>query len=200
MSIARSLVIKTAALPPVEGIVRNSFLFKPLVSRFIAGDQLGESLEVSKKILLDGMRVSLDYLGENTANEAEALKAKETYMKMLDSINEVEAVTTWKADSAGAKEPLNISIKLTQCGLDQGTEFAEKNYRDVVELGAKNSNFVRVDMEASAYTQRTIEMVSKVHKEFPNTGTVLQSYLRRNDEDVEFMIENKIRTRLVKGA
>lgn len=200
MSIARTLVIKTAALPPVESIVRKSFLFKPLVSRFIAGDQLAESLDVSKKILADGLRVSLDYLGENTANEAEALQAKTTYKKMLSEIDAVSEVKAWKASAQTDKEPLNISIKLTQCGLDQGIDFAEANYREVVTLGAELGNFVRVDMEGSDYTQRTIDIVSKMHKEMPNTGTVLQSYLRRNDEDVEFMIENKIRTRLVKGA
>jgi len=200
MSIARTLVIKAAAFPPIESIVRKSFLFKPLVSRFIAGDQLAESLEVSKKILADGLRVSLDYLGENTANEAEALQAKTTYKKMLSDIDQVKEVGAWRASAQLDKEPLNISIKLTQCGLDQGLDFAEANYREVVTLGAELGNFVRVDMEGSDYTQRTIDIVSKMHKEMPNTGTVLQSYLRRNEEDVEFMIAHKIRTRLVKGA
>ncbi|HLO97419.1 MAG TPA: proline dehydrogenase family protein [Fimbriimonas sp.] len=199
MSLARTIILKTATLKPVESMVRKTFLFKPLVTRFIAGDTLEESIVESEKILDTGLRITLDYLGENTHSEAEALAARATYLDMLQTIDAVRTVQSWKANPT-SPEPLNISIKLTQCGLDQGSDFAEKNYRDVVERAAQLNNFVRIDMEASEYTARTVDIVSRVHKEFKNTGTVLQSYLHRNDDDVDFMIENKIRTRLVKGA
>jgi proline dehydrogenase len=199
MSLARNFILKTSSLKPVESLVKKSFLFKPLVTRFIAGDTLEESIKESETILSAGQRITLDYLGENTHSEAEALASCEIYAKMLDRIDEVAKVQAWKANPAGT-EPLNISIKLTQCGLDQGSDFAEANYRKVVEKAAGLNNFVRIDMEASDYTARTVDIVTRVHQEFSNTGTVLQSYLHRNDDDVDLMIEKKIRTRLVKGA
>jgi len=199
MSIARTLVLKTSALPPVERLVRRSFLFRPLVSRFIAGDTLEEALKVSEGILANGLRVSLDYLGENTKSEQEALDAKATYIQMLERIAQVPAVQKWNANPQGT-EPLNISIKLTQCGLDQGEEFAERNYRDVLEVAQRLKNFVRIDMESSDYTERTMRMIERVRADYPNTGTVLQSYLHRTPGDVEKVVEWQARTRLVKGA
>src|SRR5262245_6169745 len=142
--LARSLILKTSAWRPVERMVRRSFLFKPLVRRFIAGDTLEEAIEASSAVIEKGMFVSLDFLGENTKSEAEALAAKETYIKMLASIAGSKCATPPKTvelkrrvlvapgapeppAAAGTLEATNISIKLTQCGLDQGEEFAERN-------------------------------------------------------------------------
>lgn len=209
MSFGRTLVLKTASWRPVELLVRKSFLFRPLVSRFIAGDTLDEALRASENLLAKGIRITLDYLGENTHSEAEALDAKQTYVEMLHRIAMVPAVIEYrkkitaypegKITSANV-EPLNISIKLTQCGLDQGESFAESNYRDVLKIAEESGNFVRIDMEASEYTERTINMIERVRKQFHNTGTVLQSYLKRNDDDVQTVIRWGARTRLVKGA
>lgn len=199
--LARNLVLKTAALGPVERTVRGSRLFRPLVRRFIAGDTLEESISASEALLAKSLMVTLDYLGENTRSESEALAAKTTYLQMLDRIAKAPAVQRYAGDPTGyGKEPLNISIKLTQCGLDQGADFAEANYRDVVRRAEEVGTFVRIDMEASEYTQRTVEIVSRVFRDHPNTGTVLQSYLHRTDDDVEKMIEIGARVRLVKGA
>lgn len=199
MSLARTVVLKAAGLRPVESLVRRSFLFRPLVSRFIAGDELHQAIGASEVILAAGQRVSLDFLGENTHSEAEAASAVDTYIRMLESIDASAPVQSWRKSPKG-REPLNISIKLTQCGLDMGDDVAERNYRRVVQRAADLDNFVRIDMEASEYTARTIDIVTRVHEEHPNTGTVLQSYLYRTDDDVELMIEKGIRTRLVKGA
>ncbi len=193
------MVLKAAGLKPVESLVRRSFLFRPLVSRFIAGDELDEAVAAAERILATGLRVSLDFLGENTHSLEEAEAAVSTYIRMLDRIDASPTVADWRRAPKG-REPLNISIKLTQCGLDLGNDVAEANYRRVVRAAAERDNFVRIDMEASEYTQRTLDIVARVHAEWPNTGTVLQSYLRRNDDDVEFLIERGIRTRLVKGA
>ena len=197
--LARNLVLKTAALGPVERTVRGSRMFRPLVRRFIAGDTLGEALAASEALLQKGLLVTLDLLGENTRSESEALAAKATYLDMLDRLATVPAVGAYPKDPALA-EPLNISIKLTQCGLEQGPAFAEANYREVVRRAAARGTFVRIDMESSEYTQATVEIVERVFREFPNTGTVLQSYLYRTDEDVERMIGLGARVRLVKGA
>lgn len=164
------------------------------MKRFIAGDTLEEAMPVALDLLQRGFKVSLDYLGENTQSEAEALQAKATYIRMLDVIAEQVP------PPYHGIEPLNISIKLTQCGLDQGEAFAIQNYRDVLAVAAKHDNFVRIDMEASEYTDRTVDIVTTTHKDFQNTGTVLQSYLKRTPEDVALMIDRQIRTRIVKGA
>ena len=179
-------------------------MFRPLVSRFIAGDTLEESLDACQSVLSRNIKVTLDYLGENTKSEAEALEAKATYMAMLERIAVVPEFKMFReqvsSDPRLPRDPLNISIKLTQCGLDQSETFAEKSFREVLSVAARQGNFVRVDMEASEYTERTIKMIEKVWPEFKNTGTVLQSYLYRTDEDVERMIELGARVRIVKGA
>jgi proline dehydrogenase len=215
--LVRSLILKTSAMKPVERTVRGSRLFRPLVSRFIAGDNLEQALVASQALLDKGFMITLDYLGENTKTEGEALEAKKAFIRMLESIAKVTqaripaspvgaGVTTNSSSqlpsnpATGQAERLNISIKLTQCGLDLGDDEAERNYREVVWTAAEQHNFVRVDMEGSAYTERTIKLVEKVWKDMPNTGTVLQSCLIRTEKDVGHMIEIGMRIRLVKGA
>jgi proline dehydrogenase len=197
--LSRSLILKTSALKPVEKLVRKSFLFRPLVKRFIAGDTLEEAMAASQLLLDKGFKVSLDNLGENTSTETEALKAKSTYIQMLDRIG-FQNAEAGSVVAGASVEKCNISIKLTQCGLDVGADYAERNYRDVLTVAQQHGNFVRVDMEASPYTERTIEIMSRVLKDFTNTGTVLQSYLKRTDADLQTMIDLKSRVRLVKGA
>ncbi len=209
MSFARALVIKTSNLAPVRHLIQKSFLFRPLVRRFIAGNTLEDAIQASEALLAKGLKVSLDNLGENTASETEALSARATYIRMLEEIAKVPQVKQWTKEHGSSPtlhrsddgiEPLNISIKLTQCGLDIGDEFAERNLREVLETAKRLKNFVRVDMEASEYTQRTMDMVGRVLKDYSNTGTVLQSYLYRTGGDVEKIIEWRARVRLVKGA
>lgn len=187
--LGRSLILKTAAWKPVERLVRRSFLFRPLVRRFIAGDTLEEAMVHVEKLAANGLATTLDYLGENTASEAEALAAKATYIAMLERIAQ-----------SPHRDKINISIKLTQCGLDQGEAFAEENFREVLTVAAKSDTFVRVDMESSDYTERTIAMIERVFPDHPNTGTVLQSYLYRTPDDTERLIRLGCRVRIVKGA
>src|SRR5579862_2249465 len=207
--LARALILRASGLRPVERMVRRWFLFRPLVRRFIAGDTVDEALAASSALLQKNLKVTLDYLGENTRSEAEARGAVRTYVEMLEAIpkalppqstpvlvpSQIEIQATMPP-----AEPLNISIKLTQCGLDQGKAFCEANLREVLECAQANKNFVRLDMEGSAYTESTLKMLEQVLPDYPNTGTVLQSYLLRTDEDVERLIRLKARCRLVKGA
>jgi proline dehydrogenase len=194
--LARSLIIKTSSLAPIERIVRRSRLVRPLVNRFIAGDTLEEALAASQDLLRKGLQVSLDILGENTNSEAEALSAKATYIRMLDAIASVPEA----ANKSEGIERLNISIKLTQCGLDMGEAFAENNLREVLDCAKSHDNFVRIDMESSEYTERTMNLMSRVIPDYENTGTVLQSYLKRTPDDLERLIALNSRVRLVKGA
>lgn len=189
MSFGRAIILRTAAIPFVERIVRRSFLFRPLVKRFIAGDTLDEAMEAARPLCDKGFGISLDYLGENTKTREEALQACDQYRAILDAIA-----------ASSHPDKVNISIKLTQCGLDEGDEFAEENFRGVLTQATPNNTFVRVDMEASEYTERTIAMIERVFPDFKNTGTVLQSYLYRSLDDTERMITLGARIRVVKGA
>lgn len=157
--------------------------------RFIAGDTVDEAIQVAEELVAKGLLVTMDLLGESVADEAEAIRAKAAFKSMLEKI----AASPCAAST-------NISIKLTQCGLDQSDTFAESNLREVLTKASEFNNFVRVDMEASDYTERTIRMLERVWADFKNTGTVLQSYLLRTPEDVNLMVRLRMRTRLVKGA
>ena len=207
----RTLILKTSSLRPIQSVVRHSRLFRPLVRRFIAGDSLELAIPAVEALLAKGMWVTLDYLGENTDTEAEAIKAKEIFEAMLRRIAEVPQMAAYRswttepgAVATGGRppvpDPINISIKLTQCGLDQGEAFAERNLRSVLSTAQELGAFVRVDMEGSDYTERTMAIMGRVLPDFPNTGTVLQSYLFRTDADVEQVIQWQARVRLVKGA
>lgn len=185
----RALILKISALRPVERAVRKSFLFRPVVKRFIAGETLGEAIKVCEGLAEKGLLITLDYLGENTKSEREACAARSTFIEMLGEI----------AKSPCAKSS-NISIKLTQCGLDLGAELAEENLRDVLTEAERQNSFVRVDMESSDYVERTLAILERVWPEHKNTGAVLQSYLYRTPNDVGTMIGLQMRVRLVKGA
>lgn len=184
-----ALVIKVSNWPPVKGLVRKSFLFKGLVRRFIAGDTLDEALKTAEDLASRGFGVSLDYLGENTSTADEANQAKATYIDMLERIA-----------SSSCASKTNISIKLTQCGLDIGRDFCVATLKEVLSRADQLGLFVRVDMEGSKYTEQTVDILAEVFEDHKNTGTVLQTYLYRTPEDVERLVGLGMRLRLVKGA
>jgi len=185
----RSLILKSAALPFIKKFVKGSRLFRPIVNRFIAGETLAEAMKTAEGLAEQGFLVSMDLLGENVATTEEAEHSTQNY---LDVINQIGA------SKHGAA--INISIKLTALGLDQGLELAETNYRKLLEAAKPHNIFIRADMEGSPYTQTTIDLVRKVRADFPNTGTVLQSYLYRTDSDLDLLMADKCRLRIVKGA
>lgn len=194
MNSFQAFVFHTANTKPIKKLVKESRLFRPLVKRFIAGDTLEEAFINVNWLLDKGLYVSLDHLGESKHSEKKALEATKAYLRAL------ERIAQGSYNEHGHRERVNLSIKLTQCGLDIDKAVAEENYRELVKVAAGYDNFVRVDMESSAYVADTIEIVTNVFKDYPNTGTVLQSYLYRSLEDVELMINLGIRVRLVKGA
>lgn len=196
--LSRSLVLKVSGWRPVERLIRSR-LFRPFVRRFVPGETVPQAIAEAERLAAQGYHVSLDLLGENTTSEAEACAAAATYAEMIHAIA-ASPCSAPLAGKAGGIETTNISIKLTQCGLDLGDEIAVKNYRTVVELAQEKGTFVRVDMESSAYTERTVDIVERVFQSIPNTGTVLQSYLLRTRSDIEWTIGIGARVRLVKGA
>ncbi len=213
--LSRAIVLKTASWPPIERLVRKSFLFRKLVKRFVAGETLEEAIAACEVLAERGFFVSLDYLGENVKTESEAAAAKDMYIRMFERMAKSRCFKSPFAPADGyevCREPFpfcgrelpvesaNVSIKLTQCGLAFDDALAERHYRDVARVSSEYGSFLRIDMEDSPYTERTIRMVERVREDFERTGTVLQAYLHRTPEDVEQMIRLGARVRLVKGA
>ncbi len=157
--------------------------------RFVAGETLQEAIEVIRNLEREGLAGILDYLGENTDDEAEATAHTEEQMRALARIDEE------KLDGY-------VSVKLTGMGLDISTELAANNLRQVLEQARKHGNsFVRIDMEASDYVDRTLRIYQQMRREgFENVGVVIQSYLYRSERDVLRLIDMGASVRLVKGA
>lgn len=155
--------------------------------RFVAGEELGEAISAARVCNDQGMLVSLDYLGENVLTAADAQRARDAYLEVFDRI-------------AAEKLNANVSCKLTQLGLDLSSEFSEGQALSIVERAASYDNFLRVDMEGSAYTERTLEVVKKVRQRSPAIGTVIQAYLYRSEQDVQDLLAIGCRIRLCKGA
>jgi proline dehydrogenase len=171
-----------------RALVRNG-MSKGMVQRFVAGETLDDALAAVRQLKAQNIGTALDLLGENVATEAEASASADAYIGVLTAV-------------ADAKLPAPyISIKLTALGLDLGDALAAANLtRLLTAASAYPGAFVRVDMEGSAYTQRTLDIVRAAHLNFGNVGTVLQSYLRRTDDDLAQMNADGISVRLVKGA
>ena len=173
--------------PKFRHWAETSPIARTLSSRFIAGSTLEDALGVCQKVRGQGITATLDYLGENVKSLDEAAGCRDMYLRMLAGLRE-----------AGL-EP-NVSLKLTQFGLDFSTEACEENVAELVKVAAATGGFVRIDMESSAYTERTLGIVTRLHERYNACGTVIQSYLRRSAADVEMLAQKGIRVRLCKGA
>jgi proline dehydrogenase len=155
--------------------------------RFVAGEKLADALAVTRTLKSQGLMTTLDLLGENVHSPAAAVRAADEYIGVLDAVRE-----------AGLES--HISLKLTQLGLDQGKEVALANLRRILEVAKAMGTFVRIDMEDSSYTERTLEVFRLARADFDNVGVVLQAYLKRSLEDVAELNGLHGRVRLCKGA
>ena len=184
----RNVALAVADRPLVQRIVRDGRISRRLVGRFIAGERLDDALAVGRTLAGQGMTVTLDQLGEGVEDAASVQDAVDT------------AIATLQAMDRDGLQP-NISIKLTMFGLDLDERLAVEQVASVLAEARRVDGFVRIDMEGSAYTERTIAITESLHDRFPGqVGTVIQSYLYRSPEDVERLIQRRIRVRLVKGA
>lgn len=182
----RRPILAIAENDRVEALVRRSG--GALVRRFVAGATLEEAMTQIQRLYGLGLTATLDVLGENVTSPEEAKKAAETYVSVLSELHK------------GGYEP-NISVKLTMLGLDFSDEMAMDNLRPVLAKAQEVNGFVRIDMEGSAYTERTIRITETLHDELPGVvGTVIQAMLYRSGDDVDRLMKKNIRIRLVKGA
>ena len=185
----RSTLLYLSNQPRVFRFVRNNKLAKKFASRFVAGETLPEALAAVKALNAKGITASLDLLGESVNNEKEARSAATDYLAILDAIRQQNL-------------DANVSLKLTAMGLDISEELCVAIMHDILERARKYDTFVRLDMEGSGYTDRTLRMFEdRLYPTYRNNvGIVLQSYLYRTWSDVERAIELKCRVRLCKGA
>jgi proline dehydrogenase len=190
MPFLRSAFIALSHNRPLRRFCEHSRLGARLNSRFIAGTTPEDALRVAEEVNRQGIAVTLDSLGESVTSESEAHKAADVYHQLLDSI-------------AARGINANISVKLTQMGLEQSAELAESIAGNLAEHARATENFVRIDMEDSRLTQVTLDIVRRIHARPAMRGAigvVIQSYLYRSQADVEQLLAEGIRIRLCKGA
>ena len=171
----------------IREFTQHNAVARRLARRWVAGETLDEAISVAHDLNRRRISASLDHLGESTNDAREATAATDEYIGILERI---------KQEGADA----NISIKLTALGLDISEDLARENLARVMTAAQERAIFVRVDMEASDYTQRTIDIVIEYHKTHDNIGTVIQTALYRSPDDVDRLIAQGVRVRLVKGA
>jgi proline dehydrogenase len=185
----RSTLLYLSNQPRVFRFVRNNRLAKKFARRFVAGETLDDALAAVRSLNTAGITASLDLLGESVTNEREARAAESEYLRILDRIHD-------------ERLDANVSLKLTAMGLDVSEELCVSIMHDVLGRAQAYRTFVRLDMESSAYTERTLRLFEErlypTYKE--NVGIVLQSYLYRTWSDVERAIQLRCRVRLCKGA
>jgi len=183
----RSILLKFSESKSFAHWVTTNATTRRMSHRFVAGETLDEALQVARACNDAGMHATLDYLGENVSSAADAQKARDAYLEIFDRI---------------AQERLhaNVSCKLTQLGLDISPEFCEGLVLSIAERAAAYDSFLRVDMEGSSYTQRTVDLVKHVRAQTPTVGTVIQSYLYRSETDINDLLSVGCRIRLCKGA
>jgi proline dehydrogenase len=185
----RSALLYLSGQQQIFRFVRHNKLAKSFANRFVAGETLETALAAVSRLNSAGITASLDLLGESVHSEAEARAAGQAYVNMLDRIYE-------------RKLDANVSVKLTAMGLDISEDLCVATMHKVLQRAREYRTFVRIDMESSEYTQRTLDLVEQ--RLFPayreNVGIVLQSYLYRTFADVEHANLLKIRVRICKGA
>ena len=187
--ITRSALLYLSEREGLKDFAARFSLFKKITTRFVAGEDIEEAVAAIRLINERGCTASFDHLNESVKNEAEATAETQEYLAVLARI-----------DETGINS--NVSIKLSQFGLQIDPELAYRNARAIVQDAAARGNFVRVDMEGSDVTQATIDIFKRLRAEFGlnDVGIVLQSYLRRTMDDAHELLQIPARIRICKGA
>ncbi len=186
----RAFFIALSESRMLRSVAERSAIGRRLSSRFVAGTSVEEALAATAATTAKGMSVSVDNLGENVTNLEEARHSATLYHEMIDEITR-------------RRLNANVSLKLTHMGLDLDESLARDITSDLVAHAARVKNFIRIDMEGSPYTQKTLDVVRDLHARPGNAGhvgAVIQAYLRRSEKDVRELCAEGIRIRLCKGA
>ena len=185
----RTSLLWLSEQPRIFRFIRGNGLARRFAARFVAGETVDSGVAALKALNAAGITASLDVLGESVHNADEAHAARDTYVETLDRIKV-------------ARADANVSVKLTQMGLDIDETLCVENMRAIIARAKTYESFVRIDMEQADYAERTLQLFKRTFQpEFGNVvGVVLQSYLRRTEQDVDQMIALGARVRLCKGA
>ncbi len=183
----RATLIALSQNRTAKRFVLSNSLARRTARRFVAGEELDDALAAARASNEAGLKATLDFLGENVASRDVAQRARDLYLGVFDRI-------------AREKLDANVSLKLTQLGLDFASDFCLEQMLPIVKHAESLGNFVRIDMEGSAYTQRTIEIARTLREQSPAVGTVIQAYLHRSEQDVRALAAMGCRIRLCKGA
>jgi len=187
--VTRSLLLYLSEREGLKDFAARFTPFKKLTTRFVAGENIEEAIAAIRKINERGCTASFDHLNESVTAETETAAEVQEYLTVLSRIGET-----------GIRS--NVSIKLSQFGLQIDPELTYRNARTVVQDAASRGNFVRIDMEGSEVTQLTIDIFKRLRAEFGlnDVGIVLQSYLRRTMDDARELLKIPARIRICKGA
>ncbi|HEV3219904.1 MAG TPA: proline dehydrogenase family protein [Candidatus Acidoferrales bacterium] len=183
----RAILLKLSNSPALARWVTTHKTTRRMSQKFVAGEELDQAVAAARVCNGAGLKVSLDLLGESVTNATQAGAACDAYLHIFDRI-------------AAEKLDANVSLKLTQLGLDIDAALCQEFVEKIVAHATSYGNFVRVDMEGSPYTARTIDLVKRVRAKTPSVGVVVQSYLRRTESDVPGLLAAGCRLRLCKGA
>jgi proline dehydrogenase len=183
----RALLLRLSESKRLAPLMMHNSASRRVARRFVAGETLDDAVEAAREVNRRLQLASLDLLGENVSDEAGARRAAEGYLAVFDRI-------------AQERLDANVSLKLTQLGLDLSEDLCFELLEKIVAHATNQGNFVRIDMEGSAYTQRTVEIAKRVRAKYTGVGTVMQAYLYRTEQDVQDLLAAGCRLRLCKGA
>jgi proline dehydrogenase len=183
----RALLLRLSESKRLAPLMMHNGTSRRVARRFVAGETLDDAVEAAREVNRRLQLASLDLLGENVSDEAGARRAAEGYLAVFDRI-------------AQERLDANVSLKLTQLGLDLSEDLCLELLEKIVAHATSQGNFVRIDMEGSAYTQRTVEIAKRVRAQYTGVGTVMQAYLYRTEKDVQDLLAAGCRLRLCKGA
>jgi proline dehydrogenase len=183
----KNSLLYLAQNPRMKEFVTHNRVALRATSRFVAGETLDDAIQATRTLNKCGIQVALDLLGENVADAQEAHAATQDYIKALDLVKKTNV-------------DANVSIKLTALGLDIADDLCVENVRAILDRAQELNIFICIDMEGSPYTKRTVDITLRMREHYDMIGTVIQSYLYRSYKDIEQLIAQGVRVRLVKGA
>lgn len=171
----------------LRSLTRKLSFARRAAMRFVAGETIDDAIRAIRELNAQGITTTLDHLGENVETEADAKRSADDYLNVLEAIGKSDVKS-------------HVSIKLTALGLDLGDDFCRENVARVIAKAQAIGSFVRIDMEGTEYTDRTLAIYRSLRQDFDNVGIVIQAYLYRSEKDIEMLCNAGGRVRLCKGA
>lgn len=183
----RSMLLWLSRNKRVRQLMSSWGVARRAARRFVAGETIDDALAAIRELNAQGITATLDHLGENVETREDAARATDDYLKVLDAIGQAGLTS-------------HVSVKLTALGLDLGDELCRENVAKILAKAKAIGTRVRIDMESTEYTDRTLAIYRSLRAEYDNVGIVIQSYLYRSEADIAALCEEGAHVRLCKGA